>query len=171
MLFMIIPHKVAQRLGKDRLNAVIENQKHLVTVSDLHYTITSVAELTESGAAVSQVSGLLRPVSATRTYADMQGLHSEVMCRCESWRKFLSANSVDLLTSFVLWLAEFAVGHINNLVQKQYLAGKSESKHLSGYGNCARFVGKAIKRPRQEIGGKYYIATMILVVEPAYGVK
>ena len=166
MLFMIIPHKVAKRLGKDRLNALIENQKRLVTVSDLHYTITSVAELTESGAAVSQASGLLRPVSATSTCADIQGLHSEVMCRCEGWRKFLSANSVD-----VLWLAEFAVGHINNLVQKQYLAGKSKSKHSSGYGNCVRFVGKAIERPRQEIAGKYYITTMILVVEPAYGVK
>ena len=166
MLFMIIPHKVAQRMGKDRLNALIENQKRLVTVSDLYYTITSVAELTESGAAVSQASGLLRPVSVTRTCADIQGLHSEVMCRCEGWTKFLSTNSVD-----VLWLAEFAVGHINNLVQKQYLAGKSESKHLSGYGNCARFVGKAIERPRQEIAGKYYITTMILVVEPAYGIK
>lgn len=166
MLFMIIPHKVAQRLGKERMNALIVNQKRLVTAADLHHMLTSIAELTEIDAAMSETSGLFRPVSTKRTCADITGLHSDAMCRCEGWRKFLNPKSLD-----VIWLAEFAIGQINNLIQDQYLAGQGENKRKSGFGNCARFVGKAIERPRQKLVGKYYITTLVLVVEPAYGVK
>ena len=166
MMFMIIPHKVAQRLGKERMNSLIVNQKRLVTVSDLHRTLTSIAELAETETAISHTSGLFRPVPSTRTCADIKGLHSDAMCRCEGWRKFLNPKSLD-----VIWLAEFAIGQINNLIQAQYLAGRTENKRNSGFGNCARFVGKAIERPRQELVGKYFITTLVLVVEPAYGVK
>ena len=166
MLFMVVPDKVEKRLGKDRMNELRVNQKRLVTVSDLHYTITSVVELADSDTTISQTSSLFRPVSTTRTCADIKGLLSEVMCRCEGWRKFLNAKSLD-----VIWLTEFALGQIINLVQAQYLVGGTENKRKSGFGNCARFDGKGIERPRQEIVGKYYITTLILLVEPAYGVK
>ena len=166
MLFMIIPHKVAQRLGKEKTNALILNQKRLVTVADLHGMLISITELTESSTAISETSGLFRPVSATRTCADIKGLHSEAMCRCDGAKRFLNPKSLD-----VIWLAEFAVGQLNNLIQEQYLAGRVETKHNSGFGNCARFVGKAIELPRQEQRGKYYITTVVLVVEPAYGVR
>ena len=166
MLFMIIPHKVAQLLGKERTNALVLNQKRLVTVADLHGMLISVAELTESSITISETSGLFRPVPATRTCADIKGLHSDAMCRCEGARRFLSPKSLD-----VIWLAEFAIGQLNNLIQEQYLAGRVETKRNSAFGNCARFVGKAIERPRQEQRGKYYVTTLVLVVEPAYGVK
>ncbi|KAJ7362121.1 hypothetical protein OS493_013212 [Desmophyllum pertusum] len=168
MLFMIIPHKVAQRLGKDRMDALILNQKRLVTVSDLHHTLTSIAALTDGELTNGQVSGLFQPVSTTRTCADIKGLNSEAMCRCEGWRKFLSPKSLD-----VIWLAEFALGQINNMIQAQYLQGlgRYEAKRNSGYGHCARYVGKAIERPQQKLVGKHYMTTLVLVVEPAYGAK
>lgn len=168
MMFMIIPHKVAQRLGKDRMNALILNQKRLVTFTDLHHTLTSIAALTDGEHRNGESSGLLQPVPLTRTCADIRDISSEGMCRCEGWRKFLSPSSVD-----VVWLAEFALGQINNMIQTQYLQGlgRTESKRNNGYGRCARFVGKAIERPRQELVGKDYITTLVLVVEPAYGVK
>lgn len=168
MLFMIIPHKVAERLGKDRMNALILNQKRLVTVSDLHHTLTTIAALTDSDDANVEASGLLQPISPTRTCADIEGLSTEAMCRCEGWQKLLSPQSPD-----VMWLAEFALGQINNMIQAQYLrgVGRTKAKRNSGYGHCARYVGKAIERPRQELVGKHYITTLVLVVKPAYGVK
>lgn len=166
IMFMIIPHNVAQRLGKERMNGLFVNQKRLVTVADLHHTLVSVAELTESLTAISKTGGLFRPVPATRTCADIKGLHSDAMCRCEGWRKFLSPKSVD-----VVWLAEFAIGQINNLIQEQYLAGLITDAYKNGFGNCARFVGKVIERPRQELTGKHYVTTLVLVVEPAYGAR
>ena len=122
MLFMVVPDKVEKRLGKDRMNELRVNQKRLVTVSDLHYTITSVVELADSDNTISQTSSLFRPVSTTCTCADIKGFLSEVMCRCEGWRKFLNGKSLD-----VIWLAEFALGQIINLVQAQYLVGGTET--------------------------------------------
>lgn len=168
MFFMIIPHKVAERLGKDRMNALILNQKRLVTVSDLHHTLTSIAAMTDDESANVEASGLFKPVSPNRTCADIKGLSSDVKCRCQGWTKLLSPQSTD-----VIWLAEFALGQINNMIQTQYLrgVGRTKAKRNSGFGNCARYVGKAIERPRQELVGKHYITTLVLVVEPAYGVK
>ena len=168
MLFMIIPHKVAERLGKDRMNALILNQKRLVTVSDLHHTLTTIASLTDGDDTTTEASGLLQLVSPTRTCAGIKGLSTEAMCRCEGWTKLLSPQSPD-----VMWLAEFALGQINNMIQAQYLRGmgRTGTKRNSGYGHCARYVGKAIERPRQELVGKHYITTLVLVVKPAYGVK
>lgn len=168
MMFMIIPHKVAERLGKDRMNALMLNQKRLVTVSDLHHTLTSIAALTDGEETNSEASGLLQPISPTRTCADIKGLSTEAMCRCEGWKKYLSPRSPD-----VLWLAEFALGQINNMIQAQYLqgVGRTEAKRNSGYGHCARFVGKGVERPRQELVGKNFVTTLVLVVKPAYGMK
>ena len=168
MFFMIIPHKVAERLGKDRMNALILNQKRLVTVSDLHHTLTSIAALTDNERANGETSGLFQPVSPNRTCADIKGLSSDVKCRCQGWTKLLSPQSTD-----VIWLAEFALGQINNMIETQYLqgVGRAKARRSSGFGNCARYVGKAIERPRQELAGKHYITTLVLVVEPAYGVK
>ena len=168
MLFMIIPHKVAERLGQDKMNTLILNQKRLVTVADLHQTLTSIAALTDGERANDEASGLFQPVSPNRTCADIVGLSPDVKCRCQGWTKLLSPQSTD-----VIWLAEFALGQINNLIQTQYLRGVgiAKAKRNSGFGNCARYVGKSIERPRQELVGKHYITTLVLVVEPAYGVK
>lgn len=168
MFFMIIPHKVSERLGKDRMNALILNQKRLVTVSDLHQTLMSIAALADDELANGEASGLFQPISPNRTCADIKGLSPDAKCRCQGWTKALSPQSTD-----VIWLAEFALGQINNLIQTQYLGGvgKAKAKRYSGFGNCARYVGKAIERPRQELVGKYYMTTLVLVVEPAYGVK
>ena len=165
IMFIIVPDKVAQRLGKDRMDALRLNQKRLVTVEDLHRMLGSVAEMTDSpGAAISETSGLFRPVSATRTCADIKGLYSDAMCRCQGWNKFLRPKSLD-----VIWLAEFAIGKINNLIQEQYLAGFTGEGRISGFGNCARYVGKAVERPRRQRVGKYFITTLVLVVQPSYG--
>lgn len=168
MMFMIIPHKVAQRLGKDRMNALKLNQKRLVTFADLHHTLNSIAALIDDGRTQDKVSGLLQPIPLTRTCADIKDISPEGMCRCEGWRKFLSPNSME-----VIWLAEFALGQINNMIQMQYSQGfaGNKSKRKNGFGRCAMFVGKSIERPRQELLGKDYITTLVLVVEPAYGVE
>ncbi|XP_022806873.1 uncharacterized protein LOC111343937 isoform X1 [Stylophora pistillata] len=168
MMFMIIPHKVTKRLGKDRMNALILNQKRLVTFADLHHTLNAIAALTDDGRTNDKDSGLLQPVPQTRTCADIKDISSEGMCRCKGWRKFLSPNSME-----VIWLAEFALGQINNMIQMQYSQGiaGNESKRRNGFGRCAMFVGKSIERPRQELIGKDYITTLVLVVEPAYGVE
>ncbi|XP_068674482.1 uncharacterized protein [Montipora foliosa] len=166
MMFIIIPHKVALSLGKERMNALRLNQKRLVTAADLHRMLFSIAELTESATAVVETSGLFQPVPATRTCTDIKGLNSDAMCRCQGWRKFLSPKSLD-----VIWLAEFATGEINNMIQEQYLAGITRKVRDGGFGNCARYVGKAIERPRREHVGKHFITTLVLVVEPSYSGK
>ena len=168
MLFMIIPDKVSQWLGKTRMETLILNQKRLVTFADLHHTLLSVLELTENTNLNKRISGLFLPVPLTRTCADIKGLHSDVMCRCDGWRKFLSPKSLDMI-----WLAEFALGQINNMIQSQRLQGmtRREIEQSQGFGKCARFLGKSIERPRQMLIGKHYLTTLVLVVEPAYGLK
>ena len=41
-LFMILPYKVAQMLGKERLDALVTNQKRLLTTFDLHRALITL---------------------------------------------------------------------------------------------------------------------------------
>ena len=166
MLFMIIPENVALKLGKKRMDALLANQKRLVSVLDLHRMLISLGDLQTPVVDDSRLSGLLAPVPLSRTCADVEGLGSDAICRCQGWHEFLSESS-----SEVIWLAEYALGELNNMIQKQYTEGEKSKRRRPAYGACARFVGKRVERPRRELVGENYVITLVLVVEPAYGVE
>lgn len=171
VLFIIIPQNVALKLGKERMETLKVNQKRLVTLLDLHRMLLSLASFSEESNENHTINGLFSPIPASRTCSDISGLSNEALCRCQGWNMFLSPKDTT-----VLWLAEFALGVINSMIQKQYLETQFATKALgksnfSGYGACARFVGKRVSRPRRRLDGEFFITTMILVVVPAWGVK
>ena len=168
LMFMIIPENVANILGKSRVQNLIANQKRLVSLVDLHGMLNSLVEIPSAPTIMDyRVSGLLSPIPLNRTCSDLEGLKSDVYCRCKGWTRFISTSSPE-----VHWLAEIAVGHINNVITRQFTKSrrsKSDQSHI-GYGACARYVGKSIETARQEISGDYVIVILLLAVTPAYGV-
>ena len=168
VLFMIIPQKVASKLGEKRMEVLKLNQKRLVTLLDLHRTLLSVVNLSEKQNQDHEVGGLFAPIPASRTCSDISGLSTEALCRCQGWNMFLSEKDTT-----VLWLAEYALGEINSMIQKQYMEARQNStnKNLFGYGACARFIGKKVARPRRKLDGEFFLTTMVLVVVPAWGKK
>lgn len=168
LMFMIIPDNVAKILGKSRVQNLIANQKRLVSFIDLHGMLNSLLEIPSAPAVTDyRVSGLFAPVPLNRTCSDFEGLKSDVYCRCKGWNRFISTSSHE-----VHWLAEIALGHINNIITQQFTKGrrpKSDRSHI-GYGACARFLGKSVETARQEISGNYVITILLLMVTPAYGV-
>ena len=170
ILFMIIPQKVALKVGKKRMESLKLNEKRLVTLLDLHKTLLSLVSLSKEPNQDHELSGLFAPIPVNRTCSDISGLSSEALCRCQGWNMFLPSKDTT-----VLWLAEFALGAINSMIQRQYLKAqrkiKGENKFSGGFGACARFIGKTISRPHRIIDGEFFLTTLVLVVLPAWGKK
>ncbi|PFX13819.1 hypothetical protein AWC38_SpisGene22065 [Stylophora pistillata] len=68
-----------------------------------------------------------------------------------------------------MWLAEFAVGYINDAIQKQYMDGNGDSKKKYGYGNCQRLVGKSFVKVVKRFLGEYIVTTMDIHAVPPVG--
>jgi hypothetical protein len=167
LMFMIIPDGVAKKLGKPQVQNLISNQKRLVSLLDLHGMLNSIMDMSRSTPTVVdyRASGLLAPIPLNRTCSDLEGLKSDAYCRCKGWNRFISTNSHG-----VHWLAEIALGQINNIITRQFTKGRVKSDSSSmGYGACARFVGKSVERARQETSGNHVTTTLLLMVTPAYG--
>ena len=124
-LFMIIPDKIRNSLGK-KFDALVLNQKRLITPKDLHFTLTSFL--------LGGEEGLLQPIDSQRGCKDLP-LYSFTHCLCSGWILRLP----DAERS-IAWIAEFALGHLNNMIQAMYKSKVASSK-LGGYGNCERLIG------------------------------
>ena len=109
-LFVIVPDKVASRLGKNAMSALAANQRRLVTMIELHRSLIALAQPLLGG--VKQV-GLFTPMSLNRTCDDLE-LRTPNLCVCEGWDV-----SADNDTSRMP-IAEFAIGQLNNRMQEQY---------------------------------------------------
>ncbi|EDO36847.1 predicted protein [Nematostella vectensis] len=158
-MFIIVPEAVAKKLGSEKLKNLISNQKRLVGILDLHELLLGVLHPSHDRPA----SGLLGKIPRNRTCAEIVGLSSEAYCRCRGWNHFIDPRS-----QTVRWLAEIALGEINNRISAQYMNGSDSRRE--GYGSCARFVGKSVERARQQFSGNYIFTTLNLVLKPAWGV-
>lgn len=162
-LFIIIPEKVARELGLQTLRALVENQNRLVTTLDLHQAFMSLGKTSLTGRAgmTNRLSdkGIFGVIPASRTCADLS-IKPLAVCKCEGWEKRFPDNDKRFT-----WLAEYALGNINNDIQKQYLIGV---KHIRGYGNCQRLVGKRFSKIRQRSERGVTVTTMDIHVTPGY---
>ena len=152
LLFMIIPRNVTHILGMERMKSLTTNQYRLLSTLDLHRALMSVG-----GSLDSDQHSVLTVIPANRTCADFN-LRPSVVCKCKDWEKRFSYKDESFL-----WMAELALGTINNKIQKQYLKG---GKRTAGFGKCQRLVGKGIAKVRRRTLGDEYVATMDLIVKP-----
>jgi len=114
---MIVPNGVASILGKDIMDALTTNQNRLVTVLDLHRAIMSVNDQNRLNSNNPDVSGVFAKLSPNRTCSDVP-LMPLVRCQCVGSEEKYEDNSPKMQ-----WIAEFALGMLNNDIQNQYSEG------------------------------------------------
>ncbi|KAL9967593.1 hypothetical protein ACROYT_G025855, partial [Oculina patagonica] len=154
-LFIIVPEKVAQMLGLEKIRALAQNQNRLITTLDLHNGFMSLGATDTSTKNVD--SGIFGSIPANRTCANLL-MKPLAVCKCENWEVMFPDNDKRFT-----WLAEFALGNINNQIQNQFLRG---AKQVQGYGNCQRLVGKSFSKIRRRAQGGNFITTMDITVTP-----
>lgn len=116
-LFMILPYNAAKMLGKDRVAALVENQRRLFTTADIHRALMSLDNKTRSKSHDPNLAGIFAMLPANRTCADLP-LMPLSRCKCEGQEQHVADDAPKQK-----WLAEFALGQLNNLIQEQYLKG------------------------------------------------
>ena len=155
-LFIIVPEKVANILGFKKMRALVQNQNRLITTLDLHNGFMSLGAigLARTTAGDKGVFGL---IPANRTCANIS-MKPLAVCKCEKWEAIFPDNDKRFT-----WLAEFALGILNNKIQLQFL---ESAKQVKGYGNCQRLVGSSFTKIRRRSEGGNFITTMDIAVLP-----
>ena len=116
IMFVIVPHHVARLLGKERMAALVENQKRLFTTADIHKALMTLHDKTPSSDY--RTSGIFATISGNRTCADLP-LLPLTRCKCDGWDQTVADNAPKHK-----WLAERALGNINNNIQEQFTKGE-----------------------------------------------
>ena len=128
-LFMIVPNKVAELLGKEAMAALEVNQRRLVTMIDLHHSLLPLAG--PISRFVKPV-GLFTPISLNRTCNDVE-LRTPNLCVCEGWDSPTTNDSTKIA------IVEFAVGELNNMILAQFTkAANSRVKIRPVFSACRR---------------------------------
>lgn len=120
VFFMIVPDGVTEKLGPQRMKALVTNQKRLFVLQDVHRALMSLYDPEKMDSVDHSVTGIFSEIPANRTCADLYMLPL-TRCKCEG---FDEAIPVKDNADDHIWLAEFAVGYINDAIQKQYMDGK-----------------------------------------------
>ncbi|XP_028395714.1 uncharacterized protein LOC114519711 [Dendronephthya gigantea] len=154
LLFMIIPKRIQKELGTSRVDALVKNQKSLVTMLDIHNMLIDMTQLRKRG----NRGGLFSDIS-NRT-CDSLPFVSYGVCKCRDWEQIF----MDQSPRFV-WLAEFATEKLNNKILEQF-----SKSNRSGFGKCRKLRLHRIWNIRQRVKNGSYITTFDLVVQPSYTV-
>ena len=155
LLFAIVPESVADFLGAERMYALATNQKRLLTTKELHSSIMSIINPRDEKSP--SQAGLFAVVSANRTCANIS-MKITAVCKCGTWEKRFPDNDPQFL-----WLAEFALGYLNNLIQEKHA---NNTKKKGGFGNCQRLVGFEFQKIRRRTSSDNYLITMDLITNP-----
>ncbi|KAJ7387803.1 ligand-gated sodium channel [Desmophyllum pertusum] len=81
-------------------------------------------------------TGIFSVIPANRTCADLYMLLL-TRCKCEG---FDEEGHIKDNAKNQKWLAEFALGTLNDAIQKQYVGGNTDSAKKYGHGNCERLL-------------------------------
>ncbi|XP_031553838.1 uncharacterized protein LOC116290865 [Actinia tenebrosa] len=147
-LFMIVPQNVARVLGKQKMDILEANQRRPLTTLDLHRALMVLHDKDKSSSRDHRVSGMFSKIPANRMCNDMP-LMPLARCQCEGSDERYEDNSPRHK-----WLAEFALGTLNNLIQKQFSEGKeAKAARVKGYGRCIRLIGTSIDNIIQSKSG------------------
>ena len=120
VFFMIVPDGVKEKLGPERMGSLVTNQKRIFMLYDVHKALMSLHDSQKKDSKDYSVSGIFSEIPANRTCADLYMLPL-TRCKCEG---FDEAIPVKDNADDTKWLAEFAVGYINDAIQKQHMDSK-----------------------------------------------
>lgn len=118
LMFVILPENVAKILGKNKVRSLVENQRRLFTTLDIHRMLMALNNPVKMQSDDYQVNGILSVLPSNRTCENLP-LTPLTRCKCEGWDQKVQDNSQKHV-----WLAEFAIGELNNMIQKQFMKGK-----------------------------------------------
>ena len=121
VMFMIVPEGVTKKLGEQRMASLVENQMRLFTLFDLHKALASLNDLRKMNSRKSSEVGIFAVLPASRTCADLT-LMPLTRCKCEG---FDDNNQAEDNSEKHKWLAEFALGTINDFIQRQHMKGNT----------------------------------------------
>ena len=156
-LFMIIPKRVQNLLGKNKVRTLQQNQKRLLTITDVHHTLMAIAaNIGNEGQRQNQ--GLFQPISRNRSCEDLQLLSSS-LCICQGWEAKVHTNSFHLI------IAEFALGQLNDKIQTQFLENSQAKRPVSGFGSCERLKGERIENVREKRDGETLTISLDIYVQ------
>lgn len=158
-LFLIIPDRIARLLGKERMDVLKQNQRRLISIQDLHYTVMF---LLENERERSDNVGLFQPIAPNRTCEDLP-LIPPYLCVCQGWESKVPRNSIHSL------IAEFALGKLNELLQDYHTQTRKDRLKLamskSSYGSCEKLRGATFKNIRERRSNKSFVTSMDLYVQ------
>ncbi|KAK3736129.1 hypothetical protein QZH41_004638 [Actinostola sp. cb2023] len=157
LMFAIVPEKVASFLGYERTKALITNQKRLMTALELHNTLLSIADPNRASSGSFSLEGIFAEISPNRTCSDIS-MKSAAICKCDGWDITFATNHPPFI-----WLAELALGTLNNRIQDEYMQGMVG---MGGFGKCQRLIGKRFEKIRRRSVGNTSMVTMDLIVQP-----
>ena len=96
----------------------MENERRLFTTLDIHRMLMALNNPVKMQSDDYQVNGILSVLPSNRTCKNLP-LTPLTRCKCEGWDQKVEDNSQKHV-----WLAEFAVGQLNNMIQEQFMKGK-----------------------------------------------
>lgn len=99
------------------MKALEFNQVRPLTTLDIHRALISIHDKEKKGSSDHRVTGMFSMIPASRTCSDMP-LMPLARCQCEGSDERYDDNSPKHK-----WLAEFALGTLNNMIQKQFSEG------------------------------------------------
>lgn len=117
LMFVVLPENVARLLGVNQVKSLVENQRRLFTTLDIHRMLMAIHDPEMSKSTDYRVNGLLSVLPSNRTCENLP-LTPMTRCKCEGWDQRVENNSPRHA-----WLAEFALGQLNNMIQEQFLKG------------------------------------------------
>ena len=117
LMFAILPENVARILGENKVRSLVENQRRLFTTLDIHRMLMSLNNPAKMQSEDHQVNGILSVLPSNRTCENLP-LTPLTRCKCEGWDQKIEDNS-----QRHIWLAEYAVGQLNNMIQEQFIKG------------------------------------------------
>ena len=118
LMFVVLPENVASLLGKRQVTSLIENQRRLFTMLDVHRMLMAIHDPKKLKSTDYRVNGLLSVLPGNRTCASLP-LTPMTRCKCDGWDQRVDDNSPRHA-----WLAEFALGQLNNMIQEQFMQGR-----------------------------------------------
>ena len=157
LLFMVVPKGVANMLGAGRMHGLITNQKRLLSTLELHSAMISLGDPKRENSNLYYKEGIFAPVPANRTCEDIT-MKRTAVCKCEGWDRRIPDNH-----PYFVWVAEFALGFLNNDIQRQFLNNISKP---GGFGKCQRLVGFSFEKVRMRTEKDNFTVTMDLIVLP-----
>lgn len=111
-LFMIIPNEVAKKIGKDAIDGLTNNQRRLVTMTDLHHSLMVLADPVPTTGIPPK--GVFTPVSSERTCDNVE-LRTPNLCVCDGWDSPTTNDNLKLA------MVEFAIGELNNKLAEWFV--------------------------------------------------